>query len=58
MKFLQAILIVLFASLSTIALADTTSSGSTTNDQTNTSGSNTTITGGYTSQSTDTYAVG
>jgi hypothetical protein len=58
MKFLQAILIVLFTSLSTIALADTTSSGSTTNDQTNTSGSNTTITGGYSSESTTTYADG
>ncbi len=58
MKFLQAILIVLFASLTTIALADTTSSGSTTNDQTNTSGSNTTITGGYSSESTTTYADG
>ena len=58
MKFLQAIFIVLFTSLSTITLADTTSSGATTNDQTNTSGSNTTISGGYSSESTTTYEDG
>ena len=58
MKFIQAILIVLFTSLSTITLADTTSSGATTNDQTNTSGSNTTISGGYSSESTTTYEDG
>ena len=58
MKFIQAVLIVLFTSLSTITLADTTSSGSTDNDQTNTSGSNTTISGGYSSESTTTYADG
>ena len=58
MKFLQAIFIVLFTSLSTITLADTTSSGSTDNDQTNTSGSNTTISGGYSSESTTTYEDG
>ena len=58
MKFIQAIFIVLFTSLSTITLADTTSSGATTNDQTNTSGSNTTISGGYSSESTTTYEDG
>jgi len=58
MKFIQAILIVLFTSLSTITLADTSSSGATTNDQTNTSGSNTTISGGYSSESTTTYEDG
>ena len=58
MKFIQAVLIVLFTSLSTVTFADTTSSGATTNDQTNTSGSNTTITGGYSSESTTTYADG
>ena len=58
MKFFTTILIVLFTSLSTITLADTTSSGSTDNDQTNTSGSNTTISGGYSSESTTTYADG
>jgi len=58
MKFFTTILIVLFTSLSTITLADTTSSGSTDNDQTNESGSNTTISGGYSSESTTTYADG
>jgi len=58
MVFFRTILIVLFTSLSTITLADTTSSGSTDNDQTNESGSNTTISGGYSSESTTTYADG
>tara|TARA_B110000263_G_scaffold54690_1_gene46142 strand:+ start:2177 stop:3172 length:996 start_codon:yes stop_codon:yes gene_type:complete len=58
MGFFRTILIVLFTSLSTITLADTTSSGSTDNDQTNESGSNTTISGGYSSESTTTYADG
>ena len=58
MGFFRIILIVLFTSLSTITLADTTSSGSTDNDQTNTSGSNTTISGGYSSESTTTYEDG
>ena len=58
MKFFTTILIVLFTSFSTITLADTTSSGSTDNDQTNESGSNTTISGGYSSESTTTYADG
>jgi hypothetical protein len=58
MKFFRAVLIILCTSLSTITLADTTSSGSTDNDQTNTSGSNTTISGGYSSESTTTYADG
>ena len=58
MDFFRIILIVLFTSLSTITLADTTSSGSTDNDQTNTSGSNTTISGGYSSESTTTYEDG
>ena len=58
MKFFTTILIVLFTSFSTITLADTTRSGSTDNDQTNESGSNTTISGGYSSESTTTYADG
>ena len=37
--------------------ADTTNSGATTNSQTNTSGSNTTISGGYSQESTTTYPV-
>ena len=35
--------------------ADTTNSGATTNSQTNTSGSNTTISGGYSQEATTTY---
>jgi len=58
MKFFRTILIVLFTSLSTITLADTTNTGTTDNDQTNTSGSNTTISGGYSSESTTTYEDG
>jgi len=58
MKFFTTILIVLFTSLSTITLADTTNTGTTDNDQTNTSGSNTTISGGYSSESTTTYEDG
>ena len=38
--------------------ADVTNSGATTNTQTNTSGSNTTISGGYASESTTTYQSG
>jgi len=38
--------------------ADTTNSGATTNTQTNTSGSNTTISGGYSQESTTTYESG
>lgn len=48
----------MFTSLSTITLADTTNTGTTDNDQTNTSGSNTTISGGYSSESTTTYEDG
>jgi len=40
------------------AYADVTNSGATTNTQTNTSGSNTTISGGYASESTTTYQSG
>ena len=41
-----------------LTLADTTNSGATTNTQTNTSGSNTTISGGYSQESTTTYQSG
>ena len=58
MKFLSVVFAILFATLSTVTLADTTSSGATTNDQTNTSGSNTTITGGYSSENTNNYSSG
>jgi len=51
-------LLVTLALLSPFSLADTTNEGSTDNDQTNTSGSNTTISGGYSSESTTTYEDG
>ena len=41
-----------------VAWTDTTSSGATTNAQTNTSGSNTAITGGYSQETTTTYQSG
>ena len=44
--------------LTQVAWADTSSTGATTNTQTNTSGSNTTISGGYASESTTTYQSG
>lgn len=55
-----SILVTLFVMLFTsyTAIADTTSSGATTNSQTNTSGSNTTISGGYSSETTNTYQSG
>ena len=40
------------------AYADVTNSGATTNEQTNTSGSNTTISGGYAAETTTTYQDG
>ena len=40
------------------ALADVTSSGATTNNQTNTSGSNTSISGGYSQETTNNYSGG
>ena len=60
-NILMAVVItaVMFCSLS-IAMADNdvTSSGATTNDQVNSSGSNTAITGGYNSESTTNYQSG
>jgi len=58
MKFFTMSLLVTLALLSPFSLADTTNEGSTDNDQTNTSGSNTTISGGYSSESTTTYEDG
>ena len=58
MKFIQVVLALTLATFSTVTFADTTSSGATTNDQTNTSGSNTTITGGYSAENTTTYSSG
>ena len=47
-----------FSALMDSAMADVTSSGSTTNDQVNSSGSNTAITGGYSSTSTTNFQDG
>ena len=58
MNFLKTFLTITVLSLTTSVFADTTSSGSTDNDQTNESGSNTTISGGYSSESSTTYADG
>jgi len=64
---MKKIAIVLFASclllwtlgaLFDSALADVTSNGATTNDQVNSSGSNTAITGGYSSTASTTYSTG
>jgi hypothetical protein len=44
--------------LTQVTYADTTSNGATTNTQTNASGSNTTISGGYSQESTTTYETG
>jgi hypothetical protein len=58
MKFFRIGLVLALTSFSTVTFADTTSSGATTNDQSNTSGSNTTITGGYSAENTNTYQSG
>jgi len=59
MRFLKTGLIaILLASLSMTLSADTTNTGTTDNDQTNESGSNTTISGGYSAESSTTYADG
>ena len=47
-----------FSALMDSAMADVTSSGSTTNDQVNSTGSNTAITGGYSSTSTTNFQDG
>jgi len=47
-----------FSLLMDSALADVTSNGATTNDQVNSSGSNTAITGGYSSTANTTYSTG
>ena len=47
-----------FSTLMDSALADVTSNGATTNDQVNSSGSNTAITGGYSSTASTTYSTG
>tara|TARA_B100000212_G_scaffold277379_1_gene216996 strand:- start:1917 stop:2723 length:807 start_codon:yes stop_codon:yes gene_type:complete len=58
MKRLIIGLLLCFITATHVAWADTTSSGATTNAQTNTSGSNTAITGGYSQETTTTYQSG
>ena len=64
---MKKLIIVLFASCLLLwaagavfdqAMADVTSNGATTNDQVNSSGSNTAITGGYSSTASTTYSTG
>ena len=57
MKLLKIIAIMVLLGVAP-ALADVTNSGTTTNSQTNTSGSNTTISGGYSAETTNTYQSG
>jgi len=47
-----------FSAMMNSAIADVTSSGATDNDQVNSSGSNTAITGGYSSSASTTYSTG
>ena len=58
MKYFRMGLVLALATFSTVAFADTTNTGTTDNDQTNTSGSNTTISGGYSAENTTTYQSG
>ena len=57
MKLLKIIAVMILLGVAP-ALADVTNSGATTNTQTNTSGSNTTISGGYAAETTNTYQSG
>ena len=57
MKLLKIIAVMIVLGVAP-ALADVTNSGATTNTQTNTSGSNTTISGGYAAETTNTYQSG
>ena len=58
-NFLKTIAIAtLFSILSVSVYADVDNDGTTTNSQTNTSGSNTTISGGYSAETTNTYQSG
>ena len=57
-RLIYGLLLCFMIATSQVAWADTTSNGATTNTQTNTSGSNTTISGGYSQESTTTYQSG
>ena len=57
-RLIYGLLLCFIMGLTQVAWADTTSNGATTNTQTNQSGSNTTISGGYSQESTTTYQSG
>ena len=57
-RLIYGLLLCFMIATSQVAWADTTSNGATTNTQTNQSGSNTTISGGYSQESTTTYQSG
>lgn len=57
-KTILGLILCFIMGLTQATLADTSSTGATTNTQTNTSGSNTTISGGYSQESTTTYQSG
>ena len=57
-RLIYGLLLCFMIATSQVAWADTSSTGATTNTQTNTSGSNTTISGGYSQESTTTYQSG
>ena len=57
-KIIAIFCLLFFGMITSTSMADVTNSGATTNTQTNTSGSNTTISGGYASESTTTYQSG
>lgn len=57
-KTILGLIVCFVMGLTQVTFADTSSTGATTNTQTNTSGSNTTISGGYSQESTTTYQSG
>ena len=57
-KTIAIFCLLFFGMITSTSMADVTNSGATTNSQTNTSGSNTTISGGYSSETTNTYQSG
>ena len=57
-KTILGLILCFVMGLTQVTFADTSSTGATTNTQTNTSGSNTTISGGYSQESTTTYQSG
>jgi len=57
-RLIYGLLLCFIIATSQVAWADTTSNGATTNTQTNQSGSNTTISGGYSQESTTTFQSG